>query len=148
MKNLFLFVLLLFNFLAKAQTPNDDIKKVIQTLFIAMQQGDSSLANSYFDGSAHLQTVLFDKKTNKTKLINEPLDSFLIQVNSIKKSTIKVEERITNYDIKIDDPLASVWADYEFYIDGKLSHKGVDAFQLFKSNAGWKIIQICDTRRK
>ena len=65
-----------------------------------------------------------------------------------KKLTVKIEERITNYDIKIDDPLASVWAEYEFYIDGKLSHKGVDAFQLFKSNAGWKIIQICDTRRK
>lgn len=148
MKNLFLIVLLLCNFFAKAQTPNDDIKKVIQTLFIAMQQGDSSLAKSCFDGSAHLQTALLDHKTNKTKLINEPLDSFLIQVNSIKKLTVKIEERITNYDIKIDNPLASVWADYEFYIDGKLSHKGVDAFQLFKSNAGWKIIQICDTRRK
>ncbi|MFZ4799040.1 MAG: nuclear transport factor 2 family protein [Bacteroidia bacterium] len=148
MKNLFLIVLLLCNLFTKAQTPNDDIKKVIQTLFVAMQQGDSTLANSCFDGSAHLQTALFDKKTNKTKLINEPLDSFLFQVNSIKKLTVKIEERITNYDIKIDDPLASVWAEYEFYIDGKLSHKGVDAFQLFKSNAGWKIIQICDTRRK
>jgi hypothetical protein len=148
MKNLFLIVLLLCNLFAKAQTPNDDIKKVIQTLFIAMQQGDSSLASSCFDGSAHLQTALFNQKTNKTKLINEPLDSFLFQVNSIKKLTVKIEERITHYDIKIDDPLASVWADYEFYIDGKLSHKGVDAFQLFKSESGWKIIQICDTRRK
>ena len=44
--------------------------------------------------------------------------------------------------------IAIVWCDYEFLIDSKLSHKGVDVFQLFYSDNGWKIIQICDTRRK
>lgn len=34
--------------------------------------------------------------------------------------------------------MANVWADYEFYVNGKLLHKGVDAFQLFCENNSWK----------
>lgn len=130
------------------QTEEQAIKGTIDTLFIALQQGDSSLARTCFDSSARLQTALINPVTGNTKLQNESLSAFLQQVASIKKSDRKLEERIISYDINIDLPLASVWAIYEFYVDGKLSHKGVDAFQLFKSKDGWKIIQICDTRKK
>ncbi len=107
MKYLFLFAFLFCQLFTKAQTQNDAIKKVIQTLFSAMQQGDSSLARGCFDNSARLQTALINPLNNKPKLLNEPLDSFLVQVNGIKKLSIKVEERITHYDIKIDEPMAS-----------------------------------------
>jgi len=32
-----------------------------------------------------------------------------------------------------------VWAPYDFWIDGKLSHCGTDAFDLIKTEDGWKI---------
>jgi hypothetical protein len=124
------------------------IRQTISTLFTALQQGDSALARSCFDSTARLQTALIHPTNGNTRLENESLDEFLQQIASIKKDDRKLEERIISYDIKIDLPLASVWATYEFYVDDKLSHKGVDAFQLFKSKDGWKIIQICDTRRK
>jgi hypothetical protein len=124
------------------------IKGTIDTLFIALQQGDSSLAKTCFDSTARLQTALINPLTGNTKLETESLHEFLQQIARIQKGGKKLEERIISYDIKIDLPLASVWATYEFYINDKLSHKGVDAFQLFKTNNGWKIIQICDTRKK
>jgi hypothetical protein len=124
------------------------IKQTINNLFIALQQGDSVLARTCFDSTARLQTALINPKTGITKLENESVAEFLQQIAKIQKSGQNLEERITSYDIKIDLPLASVWATYEFYINEHLSHKGVDAFQLFKTKDGWKIIQICDTRKK
>jgi hypothetical protein len=50
--------------------------------------------------------------------------------------------------VLIDGNLASVWTDYKFYIGEKFSHCGVNSFQLFKGDDGWKIIYIIDTRRK
>jgi hypothetical protein len=125
-----------------------EVKACIDKLFKAMQIGDSALAKSCFDPSARLQSAIVNPKTKKTILENEPIDSFLVQISSIKKNKIVIEERVIKYDMKIDYPLATVWADYEFYVNEKLSHIGVDAFQLFKSESGWKIIQICDTKRR
>ncbi|MBY0541864.1 MAG: hypothetical protein K2P75_00555, partial [Sphingobacteriaceae bacterium] len=60
----------------------------------------------------------------------------------------KYDERIQFTKILIDANLASVWTDYKFYIGDKFSHCGVNSFQLFKGDDGWKIIYIIDTRRK
>jgi hypothetical protein len=124
------------------------IKQAITTLFNAMRKGDTATMRSCFDPEARLQTAVFNSKTQKAILNTESIDSFLVQVKSIRIDTMHIEERITHYDIKIDDPMASVWADYEFYLNEKVLHIGVDAFQLFKSANGWKIIQICDTRKR
>jgi hypothetical protein len=37
---------------------------------------------------------------------------------------------------------------YVFYVGDRFSHCGVDSFQLVRISAGWRIIQIADTRRK
>jgi hypothetical protein len=44
--------------------------------------------------------------------------------------------------------MAHAWTPYEFYINGKLSHKGVNAFTLYKDDGQWKIVHLIDTRRK
>jgi hypothetical protein len=53
-----------------------------------------------------------------------------------------------SYDIKIDDNMAIAWTPYEFYITDKFSHCGVNVFTLIKTEQGWKIAGIIDTRRK
>ncbi len=149
MKKLILLLSLFLSIQCIAQNAEEtEVKACIDKLFKAMQLGDSAMAKSCFDPSARLQTAIVNPKTKKTILENEPIDSFMVQVNSIKKNHIVIEERVINYDIKIDYPLANVWADYEFYVNEKLSHIGVDAIQLFKSDSGWKIIQICDTKQR
>ena len=94
-----------------------------------------------------LQTINEGEKGNE--LINETPKEFFISIATIP-SDIKFEERILSYSIQIDGTMAHVWTPYEFYINGKLSHKGVNAFTLFKENEalGWKIIHLVDTRRK
>ena len=45
------------------------------------------------------------------------------------------------------DNLATVWVDYNFYVDDAIDHCGEDAFQLFRAPNGWKIIAVADTQR-
>jgi len=41
--------------------------------------------------------------------------------------------------VRIRGPIATVWGDYEFRIDGSFSHCGVDAADLVKVDGEWKI---------
>jgi hypothetical protein len=59
-----------------------------------------------------------------------------------------LDERILDYQIKIDGALASAWTPYNFYVNGNFSHCGVNSFQLVKMDDVWKIVYIIDTRRK
>jgi len=49
--------------------------------------------------------------------------------------------------VRVDDTVASVWAPYTFYVNGRLSHCGVNSIELLRGAEGWKITQISDTRR-
>lgn len=48
--------------------------------------------------------------------------------------------------VKEERGLATVWAPYEFHVDGKLSHCGVDVVDLVKTAEGWKISAVTYTR--
>lgn len=58
------------------------------------------------------------------------------------------DERIWDAEVEVDGPLATAWIQYAFYVGETFSHCGVDAFQLFKGEDGWKIFHIADTRRQ
>ncbi len=44
--------------------------------------------------------------------------------------------------------MAIAWTPYEFYVNDKFNHCGVDVFTLMQTAKGWKIMGIVDTRRK
>ena len=48
-------------------------------------------------------------------------------------------ERMWNPEVRVHGPIASVWTPYDFWVDGKFSHCGVDVFDLVKTPEGWKI---------
>ncbi|WP_408611582.1 nuclear transport factor 2 family protein [Flavobacterium panici] len=81
------------------------------------------------------------------KLSNESAAEFYKSIATIP-STMKFQEKILSYNIQIDGTMAHVWTPYEFYLNDKLSHTGVNTFTLFKEKDSWKIIYLIDTRRK
>ena len=121
------------------------VKKVVNNMFTAMRTRDTVLLKSVFAADMVLQSVV-NKKDGTTALITEKAGGFVKQVGTPHKEVY--DERITIADVKIDGPLACVWAPYKFYVGTTFSHCGVDVFQLMKTTAGWKIIYIVDTRRK
>lgn len=56
-----------------------------------------------------------------------------------------LDEQIRNPVVHVDGDLASVWAEYQVRIDGKVSHCGFDAFQLARLGGQWKILNVSDT---
>lgn len=55
-------------------------------------------------------------------------------------------ETAFGYDIRIRKSMATAWVPYEFIIDGKFSHCGVDVFTLMKQGENWKIVSVAFTR--
>ena len=52
-------------------------------------------------------------------------------------------ERIWSPQVLIDQGLAQVWAPYDFHLDGKFSHCGIDSFALVQDTGGkWRISAI------
>lgn len=51
-------------------------------------------------------------------------------------------ERIWNPVVSRRGDMAVLWAPYEFELNGKVSHCGVDVFNLVKTEAGWKIASM------
>jgi len=127
------------------QLEEEKIEQVIDSLFIGMRNGDSSMVESIF----HDDSQLLSTYTNR---LGEPLLSegnlleFLIAIGTPRESVW--DEQISNLLIHVDDILATVWMDYSFYIDEDFSHCGVNSMQLIKTTEGWKILSIIDTRRK
>jgi hypothetical protein len=44
-----------------------------------------------------------------------------------------------------DSGIATAWAPYTFYIAGKKSHCGIEAFTLYRLKEGWRIVEFADT---
>lgn len=131
-----------------AQNPAEkEVSGIISTLFDYMKTGDTTQMRALFDPSCRLQTAAKNKE-GKPALENSAILDWLKGVATAKSRGTVIDEKILSYEVRIDDNLATVWAPYELYVNGKFNHCGVDAFQLYKSEQGWKIIQVCDTRRK
>jgi hypothetical protein len=65
-----------------------------------------------------------------------------------KPGTTKIEERIHDPLIRIDNDVAVVWAPFEFLVDGKVDHCGTDLFNLVREDGKWLIASVADTGRK
>lgn len=130
---------------AAAQADEAAVKAVVNQLFEGMKHGDTALIRAAFAPQPILQTVEVDKE-GKTRLLTEPLDSFLLAVASPHAQVY--DERIRFDAVRIDGELAIVWAPYRFYLGDQFSHCGADSFQLVRWEGRWKIQYLADTRRR
>lgn len=145
MKNILLIPILIFGNLGlKAQNDTLLINQTINQLFEGMKTGDSNLVRDAFHTDVKMQTI-FTIKTGETKLRDEKLQEFLIAVGTPHEEVWN--EKITKTHIQMDPQMAHAWTNYEFYVDDKFIHCGVNSFQLVKLNNVWKIINLVDTRR-
>jgi hypothetical protein len=80
-------------------------------------------------------------------VLTVPFGNFLRSIASIP-DTVQIEEKLKSISVRVDGNLAQAWTPYEFRVDGKMSHCGVNAFQLFRDQGTWKILHIIDTRKR
>lgn len=124
---------------------NVNIKTSIETFFDGFHQKDSLLMRSVLHESFKLESVAVrDNKVSKRDLNGKEFISAVAQ----RSDSPVWKEKLLSYEIKIDGPLANAWVKYEFWIDNKFSHCGVNSIHLLKDGLKWKIFSISDSRRK
>ena len=142
------FIFICLSTKAHAQEANDReaIKSTIKTFFEGMHTGDTIKVMQVVVPDVIMETTFVNQEGNSVKR-TVSLENFLKAVAS-KNPDEEWFEKLLGYEIHIDQPLASVWTPYEFYINGRLSHCGANSFQLFKNEGRWQIIYLVDSRKQ
>ncbi len=123
-----------------------DARDVIDTFFEGFHKGDTIKMRSVMLSSIIMQTVYTDKD-GKSHIKDDSADN-LINAIAKRPEKDKWDERLLDYIVQIDGNLAHVWTPYEFWFNDVFSHCGANAFTLAKTDDGWKITHLIDSRRK
>lgn len=137
----------LFSRALPAQTdPGKAAVRVVEQMFEALKAGDTAGMRAVMHPEARvIQTGTRDGQPFNR--VNQ-LDGFLKAIGAAAASGRKLEERIYNPEVRIDDNLATVWVQYDFLVDGQVTHCGVDSYQLVRVGQAWQVLQVVDTQRR
>jgi hypothetical protein len=131
---------------ASAQADDEGaVRAAVTALFDAMRAGDADGIRAAFTPEARLQTAARGGD-GEAVLRSETVEAFATAVGAPRDQVW--DERIDAWAVRVDGPLAVVTTDYSFYAGDTFSHCGINAFQLLRTAAGWRIFQITDTRRR
>ena len=147
MKSLLLFSILFTLNSGFSQSEDDSLINVaIDGFFSGLNSSDTSKINKVVYGKSFDLKSLLVSKYNETKLEEEQLEEFLKMVAAPKEVTF--EERILERKILTDGFVATAWLPYEFYVNGKYSHEGVNMIQFAKLDGKWLMVAITDSRKR
>ena len=129
--------------LSAQESGEAEVQAVIERLFDGMREGDSSAVRSTLHPEARLQSAVV--RDGRPQLVTGSIDDFVRAVGTPHEQVW--DERIAGLDIEIDEPLASARMRYRFHLGDAFSHCGVNFMHLVRTDDGWRIVQIIDTRR-
>jgi hypothetical protein len=127
-----------------AATPEEQaVLAPVKAMFDGMSKRDSTIIKDAFIPGATMVLMRDGTPGQMTA------DAFAERIgHPSRPSTAKIEERIHDPLIRIDNDLAVVWAPFDFLIDGKVDHCGTDLFNLVRKHGKWLIASVADTGRK
>lgn len=123
------------------------VKAAIDTFFEGFHKGDTAIMKSVMMSKVTMQTAFINKE-GKGVFVDDGGPDKLLNAIANRPADQKWDERLTNFDIKIDANLAVAWVDYEFWFNDNFSHCGVNSFNLVKTENKWRIIYLIDSRKK
>ena len=131
---------------AQSNFTEADARGVIDTFFEGFHEGDTLKMRSVMVKNLPTQTV-FTNKEGKHMVHDSNGEDFIKAIGN-RPPEQKWDERLLDYKVQIDGNLAHVWTPYEFWLNGSFSHCGANAFTLAKTDDGWKIVHLIDSRRR
>jgi len=126
-----------------AQTPEQDVMKVVNQMFDGMRNADSASVRAVFAPGARFASV--DMRATPPAARYDTVGGW---INAIAGSNRMWNEQIYDTKVRVDGEMADVWAPYTFYLGGKWNHCGVNSMELLKINGAWKLTQLSDTRKR
>lgn len=126
-----------------AQSVSDDSAAVVATvqrLFDAMARRDTTLARALLLPGTRFVSVSGDSASAGPRMQG---DSAFLRMLAARSEPLL--ERMWAPVVTVAGPIATLWAPYDFHIDGRWSHCGVDTVTLLKSGSGWRIAALVYT---
>ena len=118
---------------AQSQTQDErDVVAVVQKMFDAMASCDEATARAISMPEGRLYRLVdgADEAVRSTTF-----DEFSA---SLGKCGRKMLERMWTPQVRVHKGIATLWAPYDFWLNGAFSHCGIDSFELAKTSEGWK----------
>ncbi len=131
--------LLLTAFLLPAQTSDEkDVIGLVQKVFDGIAAHDGEMIHATMLPDARIYLVRETGVASSTAMAD--------MIASVSNGKAPMLERFTSPPkVLVRGRIAQVWGEYEFLLDGKFSHCGVDTATLFKIADGWKISSLSYT---
>lgn len=130
---------------AAGQSDTAAVLGTLQRFVVALKAKDSLAMRAELHPQARF-TLLRPAQGGGVQAMILTAETFPRLVSAPNQPTL--DEPIRNPKVTIDADLATVWAEYQVRIDGKVSHCGYDAFQLVRQQGAWKILNVSDTFRR
>lgn len=118
-----------------------EVLAVVQELFDAIAHRDTAVVRRVMHPDARL--VALSTGGDSVEIRVSDRSGF---VASLAGTEAHFLERMWDARVRIDGPMAIVWAPYDFHVDQAFSHCGVDVFDLVRSGEEWRILSVTYTR--
>ena len=125
---------------AKAQSDQENVLLVVQNVFDGINTKNGPLIESVMAKGS----VLYSTGVNDKGPFFNPQTGIQF-AGSIASATSEFHEHMFETEVKIQQGVAMVWANYDFHVNGNFSHCGVDTFTLVRSVDGWKVASLVYT---
>jgi len=118
---------------ALAQTQDErDVVAVVQKMFDAMAACDEAAARAISMPEGRLYRL---SPGTSDAVRSSTFEEFSA---SLGKCGRKMLERMWSPQVRVHQGIATLWAPYDFWLNGTFSHCGIDSFELAKTADGWK----------
>lgn len=122
------------------------VAAAVQRLFDAMARRDTIAARAILLPGSQFISVRTDAPAAQSAQVVAPgRQSDTTFLRSLAVGRERLLERFWKPVVHVHGSLAEVWTPYDFHIDGKFSHCGIDSFSLVRTASGWQIAGIVYT---
>jgi hypothetical protein len=117
-----------------ASTDEREVVAAVQKLFDAMATCDAAAARAVSLPEGRLYRLTPGSADAAPR--SSTFEEFNAQLATCNRRML---ERMWNPQVRIHKGIASLWAPYDFWLDGTFSHCGIDSFDLVKTSTGWTL---------
>jgi len=122
------------------------IHQLVARLFDGMRTRDTAMMRTLFHDPTPMRSA-FVSRGGANTISTDGAEEWFKGIAEAP-DTLLLDERLGPPEIRVDGNLGSMWVYYEFYVSGRFSHCGVDDFQFGRTDDGWRIILLADSRRR
>ncbi len=118
-----------------------DALAVVNKMFAGMAKHNPAAIAELWAKESNL-TAVIKRKDGKTVIVNLTGEKFSLNFAENKE---EIKEDMYDQKTFVDGDIAMVWGRYVFFVGGKISHCGLNSFQLVKTDSVWKIANAAST---